>query len=440
MKSDVNDQYSYKQLAAFFIPLGFSASLTSITHVIINGTLSRGENAAFIIACYAVAFSLFGIIERPIIVFRQTCSALVKDRRSFQLLSAFLVLVMSLVIGFSMLMAFSRFGDWVYINLFNANANMVSTISLTFKVIAFVIIFSGIRGLYQGVIIKHLETKWLTIGVIVRLCAMLITAYLFVVFDYVTSVSGAIIFLTGMLIECIISVWKGHEILKQHFRRKVSELQKIEISNFYFPLVFYFIIQTILVPIIYVFLANSEDIELSIASFALAYSITQMMLSFFMYTHQLVLQMYQKNRLKVIRFMVIVSILPTLLLVILCYTPTGMWFMAEVMGAEDDLAIATLTVLKFFIIKTIVFPWVDFLNGYLMLYRKTRRMLIAQVVNILTAIFILWLLVSKFPDWNGINGSIAASIGELAGFGLILFIVIRICRESRQVEDKMRTG
>src|SRR5690625_2562110 len=49
---------TYGQLSAFFIPLGISASLTSITHVIINGTLSRGDHAAFIIASYAVAMSL----------------------------------------------------------------------------------------------------------------------------------------------------------------------------------------------------------------------------------------------------------------------------------------------------------------------------------------------------------------------------------------------
>jgi progressive ankylosis protein len=80
-------QVSYKQLSAFFIPLGFAASLTSVTHVIINVTLTRADDAAFIIACYAVALSLFQVVERPIIVFRQTSSALVKDKQSFKLLT-----------------------------------------------------------------------------------------------------------------------------------------------------------------------------------------------------------------------------------------------------------------------------------------------------------------------------------------------------------------
>ncbi|RXZ01683.1 hypothetical protein [Fictibacillus sp. S7] len=78
----VNPNFSLMKMLAFFIPLGFSASLTSITHVIINGTLGRADHAEIIIANYAIALSLFGIIERPVLVFRQTCSALVKGKAS----------------------------------------------------------------------------------------------------------------------------------------------------------------------------------------------------------------------------------------------------------------------------------------------------------------------------------------------------------------------
>ncbi|WP_128524473.1 multi antimicrobial extrusion protein MatE [Halobacillus litoralis] len=424
-------QLTYKKLSGFFIPLGFSASLTSITHVIINGTLSRGENAAFIIACYAVAFALFGIIERPIIVFRQTCSALVKDVRSFKVLSLFMVVPMVIIIVFSLIMAFSSLGDWVYMNLFNADANMVDTISDTFAIILFVIIFSGIRGLYQGVIINNLETKWLTIMVVIRLIIMFLVAYLFVYFDYITSLSGAILFLVGMFIECAISVWKGHGILKFSFPEKETNLKKGEIAKFYLPLVFYFVIQTILVPIIYVFLAKTHNIEMGIASFALAFSITQMLLSFFMYTHQLVLQMYEVNKQKVIRFIIFLSLLPTLALVILCYTPVGMWFMGEVMGADEELAMTTIVVMKFFIIKTLVFPWVDFLNGYLMLHRKTKRMAVAQIVNLVTVIVTVSMLVTFFPSWNGVNGSIAASLGELVALVIVLSIVMRMSARNK---------
>src|SRR5699024_10287649 len=131
-----------------------------------------------------------------------------------------------------------------------------------------VIIFSGIRGLYQGVIIKHLETQWLTLGVVVRLLVMLFVAFLFVTFQAVTAMSGAILFLIGMFIECIISLWKGHSLLKKNYQKKVNRLNKTDVMNFYFPLVFYFVVQAILNPIIYVYLSRATEIEMSIASFS----------------------------------------------------------------------------------------------------------------------------------------------------------------------------
>src|SRR5699024_4558549 len=159
-------------------------------------------------------------------------------------------------------------------------------------------------------------------------------------------------------------------------------LLKADVSRFYFPLAYYFLLQSLLVPIIYMLLGKSTNIEMSIASFALALSITTLILSFFMYTHQLVLQFYKDHKQKVITFLIFISIIPTLLLCLLCYTSLGPLFMTKIMGADETLSIATIAVLKFFIVKTLVFPWVDFLSGLLMLSRQTNRMLFAQVGNL----------------------------------------------------------
>src|SRR5690625_4303295 len=418
---------SYRQLSAFFIPLGISASLTSITHVIINGTLSRGEDAAFIIACYAVAMAVFGIIEKPMIVFRQASSALVTDKRSFKLLGIFFIYLLIATMIISIILGYTPIGNWLYIHIFNATENMVHAIDLTFRVITFVAVFSGIRGIYQGIIINHLETNWVTIGVVIRLLSMFLVSYLFVFFGHITSVSGGIIFLIGMIVEALISFYKGHNLIPKEMYKEGhrNRLLKADISRFYFPLAFYFVIQSLLVPLIYILLAKSSDIEMGIASFALAFSITQMMLGFFMYTHQLVLQFYKDHKQKVIKFVIIISIVPTLLLCVICYTPIGIVFMENIMGADEVLSIATIAVLKFFIIKTLVFPWVDFLNGFLMLKRQTNKMLVAQIGNIIVAIISMIFLVGFFPHLDGVNGSIAASIGELAGFIIVGVIVYR---------------
>ncbi|WP_407269722.1 multi antimicrobial extrusion protein MatE [Radiobacillus sp. PE A8.2] len=429
-------QLSYNQLLAFFIPLGFSASLTAITHLIINGTMSRGDNAAFIIASYAVAMSIFGIIEKPLIIFRQACSTLVKDKKSFKALMLFLLLVVAAVLFVCIILGFTPIGDWVFVHWFNAEPNMVETISNTFKILSVVMVLSGIRGIYEGVIIREQQTKWLTIMVVVRLATMLISAYLFVVSGYITSLTGAMIFLIGMAVESIISVWKGQSLLNGKISRP-SKLNIKKITRFYFPLLFYFISQTFLIPVIYVFLSNTSDKEVAIASFALAISITGMVLSFFSYTHQLVLQFYEEHGKKVVKFTIVISFLPCLLLSFLCYTPAGSWFMGVVMGADASLAEATINVLRIFIVKTIVFPWVDFLNGFFMLRRKTNKILIAQILNLITVIIALVFLVNMFPEWNGLNGSVASTLGEVIGLIVVIIVFKRMGSSSG---EKVKTS
>lgn len=78
---------TYRQLLSFFIPLGISSALVTISHVIINSTLARSAHPEFIIASYALPMSILGITERPAVLLRQTCSALVRDRVSFRAMS-----------------------------------------------------------------------------------------------------------------------------------------------------------------------------------------------------------------------------------------------------------------------------------------------------------------------------------------------------------------
>src|SRR5690625_2162326 len=147
-----------------------------------------------------------------------------------------------MIMFISTIIAFSPIGPWLYTSVFNANEHMVDAISITYKVISIVIIFSGIRGLYQGIIINQLASNWLTIGVVARLIAMFTISFLFVTFDFITSVSGAFIFLTGMFIECVVSVYKGNSLLRNKIKESSKyQLLKADISKFYFPLVVYFL-------------------------------------------------------------------------------------------------------------------------------------------------------------------------------------------------------
>ena len=176
-----------KSLFIFFIPLGLSASLVTISHIIINSTLVRAENSEFILASYTIAISLFGITERLGVLLRQTCSSLVRDRDSYKLMSRFaLYLIGSLMLA-AISVAFTPVGDFIFAKVFGANANMVDDIKEIYQVLIFVTIFSALRCLTQGIIIYNRQTKWLTIGMGIRLAVMYLLSVYFI---YSGNISG----------------------------------------------------------------------------------------------------------------------------------------------------------------------------------------------------------------------------------------------------------
>jgi Na+-driven multidrug efflux pump len=115
-----------------------------------------------------------------------------------------------------------------------------------------------------------------------------------------------------------------------------------------------------------------------------------------------------------------------------------MIFMEGVMGTNQILAQETLLVLKFFIVKTLVFPWVDYYGGILMLRKNTKSLLKPQLFNMAAVIVVIVPLVYLFPHLNGSTGAIAASAGELIGLAAVYLVVTR--KNKALQEEKRNAG
>ncbi|WP_261179563.1 hypothetical protein [Anaerobacillus sp. CMMVII] len=280
-----------KRILMFFIPLGLSASLVILSHIIINGTLTRGDNPEVIIASYVIAISLFSITERLGVLLRHTCSALVRDRVSFKAMAMVGCYVIVALMAVSTIIAYTPIGIWIFTVLYGVKENVIDQIVDVYQILIIVILFSAVRCLFQGVIILNRQTKWLTIGMIIRLIAMYLLSLYFIHTGNITAKTGAYIFLAGMVIESIISFIEGRQLVKKMVNKDQNHTvtTKTQIFRFYKPLIFSSLIIVLVAPLINVFLGKTNDIELAIASYAIALSITQLILSFFTYTHQIVL-------------------------------------------------------------------------------------------------------------------------------------------------------
>ncbi|MEK8126359.1 multi antimicrobial extrusion protein MatE [Paenibacillus filicis] len=432
MSEPAHQRISFGQLLAFFLPLGISASLVTISHVIINSTLARSAHPEIIIASYALPMSILGITERPAVLLRQTCSALVRDRISFRAMSIVSLYVLGSIFAIGLAISYSPLGPWLFTGVFGAEESMIAPMMDVFRILMFVSIFSGIRCLFHGIIISNMRTKWLTIGMGIRLVAMYLVSLYFIHTGVTSGRVGAIIFLVGMVIEAIVSVWEGRSLLKHHIPEKKAEHpveRPGQIFGFYKPLLYSSIIAIIASPAINAFLGKTNDIQLSIAAFAIAASLTNLVTSFFSYVHQIVLNFYRKDAATVVRFAVMVSCLPTLLLALLSYTSAGPWFMEHVMGVNERLMNASLSTLRVFMLLTLIFPWLDFGNGMLMLRRQTKTMVWSQAANVCTTLIVLLVCILLTPGWNSVIGALAQSLG-LAAEASVVWLILRAAKRS----------
>jgi Na+-driven multidrug efflux pump len=420
---------TFRRLLSFFLPLGVSASLVTLSHVIINGTLARSDEPERIIAGYAIAMSLMGITERPAVLLRQTCSALVRDRRSFRSMRLVALYVFASIMAVGLTISYLPPGRWLFGFVFGVSGSQLANVMNVYRILMFVSIFSGLRCLYHGLIIHNRRTLWLTIGMLVRLLGMYaLSQYLILTHRVTSSNVGAIIFLAGMAIECSIAVWEGTSLLKRRIPEQSEHAPPLKPSGifaFYRPLLLSSFLAVAIGPTLNGMLGKTSQPETAIAAFAIASSVTNLVQSFFSYIHQIVLNFFRLNPGRVTRFVLAIGLIPTLLIGILSYTAAGPWIMTHAIGAGEGLMRESLRTLRVFMILTLVFPWLDFGNGILMLRRQTRVMMGSQAANVTTTVLTLLLLILTAPAWNGIVGALAQSAGSFAELMVVLAAVKR---------------
>jgi hypothetical protein len=425
--NSLSQQVSLAKLFSFFIPLGLSASLVTISHVIITSTLAQSKFPEITISSYAIAMSLIGITERPAVLLRQTCSNLVRDRISFRAVSEVALYVFISIILFGLLICYTPFGHWVFQHVFGVDDVQVQAIIDVYRVLMFVSIFSGIRCLYHGIIIYNRKTTWLTIGMIFRLISMYAVAQFFLSTDRVTSGTvGAIIFLTGMFVESVCAVFEGSSLLKRVIPEKSPDhpvVDKKQVFQFYRPLLYSSAIAVIAGPAINVALGKTMDLNVTIATFAIASGVVQLVLSFFSYMHQIVLNFYRQDERQVQLFLRLMGGIPALLLGLLAYSPLGLWLMQTVMGVKESLASPSLEVLKVFMLMALLFPFLDYLNGVLMLTGQTKVMIWSQAANVLATVGALFFCILLYPGLNGMIGALAQSVGIVGELCMVLYVL-----------------
>jgi hypothetical protein len=416
-----------RQIIAFFIPLGLASCIVTISHVIINSTLSKAAHPEIVIASYAIGMSLLPLFDRPASYLRQVSATFSRDQHSFQSVANVTWLVIAGIIVVGGLISYTPLGTLLFIEIFRADREWVSEVIMSFRILMWVSVFSAIRMLYHGVMIARMRTHWITIAIAIRLLGMVALAQWFIRTDSINGgYVGAIIFTSGMAIEALVSFLEGRSIIrKMPKERETERITTPKVFSFYKPLFFSSFIMVAVLPAANAALGFTLDIKVAIASFAIAQSLFHLIMSLFIFTHLVVLNFYEQSPELVRRFQHSIAYVPGILLSILSFTPAGMWLLEHVIGLSGPLLDATHQTLAAHIVLALLLPWVDYGNGFLILRRTTHVFMWSQAANAIVALAALFILVMMAPQWNGIIGPVALTFGCIAECAVVATALYR---------------
>lgn len=402
------------RIIKFYIPIGISSMLAALTHVIVNSVLARSDTPDRTISTYAVALSLSFLIDMPLNAIRQTSSTYSRDRTSFRAVARLTLLLVGVLVGLSILIGWTPLGAGLFRKVFGVKEEMVLPTVHVYQVLAFLYVFSGLRGLFQGIIINQLRTGWMTLGMGIRVAVMFGMSWLFIHNGWINDGrAGAWIFFAGIMIECTVAVWEGWSLqTKLPPEREEDTVRRTRhLLPFYMPLLYSSVILVVLNPSIQAGLNSSFNATLAVASYAVAIQLSNMTAWFCASVHQIVIQFYRKEPRNVVTMVAALSILSPLFLWTVSTEFAGSWLLEGVMGLKGELLGAVRQLLLLITVQAALFPWIDYIAGKSMLYGRTRVILMGKLCSVTFSLLLLATCVYAFPGLNGALAGVVTSAG-----------------------------
>lgn len=167
-----------RDVALFFFPLLLNVQLMSVSHSIINAGLARLEDAVVVLAGFSVAMVLHLFVASPSYQNHTITIAMVRGRKSLLGMLCFVVLVATWVSALLALLAFSPVGTFVLDRLLGVPPAVAQGARDTLALLVFLPFITGMRGLFQGLVIRARRTGLVSFATAVRI--VMLFAYLWI--------------------------------------------------------------------------------------------------------------------------------------------------------------------------------------------------------------------------------------------------------------------
>jgi len=209
---------SYGAILRFFLPLAVMLVLTATVRPIISAAMARLPDPVLSLAAFPVAYSTFYLVFSPLYSLPQMVIALVKDGRSYALVSRFVRLACIAGWLFLLLATFSPLIDLYLLTLLGVPANVRSAAIPAVRVMAFYILIAGWQSQSQGVLVAARRTGATQLATSVNVAALALVLAVGVALGGLPGVLvGALAYVLGFAAEAATLRWRARLSVRQIF-------------------------------------------------------------------------------------------------------------------------------------------------------------------------------------------------------------------------------
>ncbi len=439
---DLNKITFYK-LLVFFIPLGTSTFLISISNMLLNRCLGYIPNSEFYISSFSVARTLMLLFMSPVSIIALVVTTFTQNKNTFKKVTKFALITITLLQIWFFVLSFTDISRNILSSMYNLDGRLLDNAVLSLKTICILPIFFFARNFFLGISIKLRNIKFATIGSFLRVLLILIFSFIMPSVlrafraEYVPGILlFGMIFLESLVyVLGVLITTKGKVLLHLLNSMRTQNILSIDdslnykkILYFSLPLILSYSMGQLLPSFSQSALALGENKEIILTVYSISLSLLNIIGSFSFQIPQLVVNhdtFNPINKNKVRNFCFFVAGTMTVFMLLLSFTVIGDFSLANIMKVSQN----NISIAKLSLIFGILYPastvFMAYKRGKLIKIQKTTLLVFERVIGTLISL-VLFLIVPIVAWQYGSAAGILTLTAANFATGLFTHIVFKI--------------
>lgn len=442
-KTAEDNKITYSQLFAFFIPLGTSTLLISISNMLLNRALGYIPDSEFYISSFTVARTLMLLFMSPVSVIALVVTTFTQNKKTFKKVTWFAIINIILLELWFVVMAFTPIGRFLLSNLYNLDGKLLDNAVISLKIISFLPVCFLVRNYFLGVAIKLRNTKFATIGSLLRVILTLILSLSMpsiiknVPHEYIGGILlSAIITLEALVYALgVVYTTKGkilihlvHSLKRQDTYSEVNSINYKKIVVFALPLILSYSMAQLLPSFSQSALALSQNKEVTLTIYAVSLSFINIVGAFNFQIPQLVVNhdtFNPKNKNIVRNFCLIIAGIMFLCMIIVAFTGLGKYLAVSLLKLSTQNAELAKMSFRYGLFYPASLVFMSYKRGKLIKIQKTALLVFERVIGTLISL-ILFVIIPLISWEHGAGmGILVLTVANFAT-GIFVDIIFKV--------------